>query len=81
MLTLTQMYLVLIKLTFYFVFSFVIIYAFVNVHYAQPEFPLTLAVIPISLLQVGLAVYYTRTEAKLGMAATIVRLVSKTYLT
>ncbi|KKY18645.1 hypothetical protein UCDDS831_g05927 [Diplodia seriata] len=67
-----QVYLVLIKLTFYFVFSFVVIYAFVNVHYQQPEFALTLAVIPLSLLTIGLAVYYTRKEARIGMALTII---------
>lgn len=67
-----QVYLVLIKLSFFFMFSFIIIYAFVNVHYEQPEFSLALAVIPIGLIQVGLAVYYTRMEAKIGMCVTIV---------
>ncbi|KAL0262410.1 hypothetical protein SLS55_003856 [Diplodia seriata] len=67
-----QVYLVLIKLAFYFVFAFVVIYAFVNVHYTQPEFALTLAVIPLSLLTIAAAVYSTRKEARLGMALTIV---------
>ncbi|KAF9631916.1 hypothetical protein BFW01_g2778 [Lasiodiplodia theobromae] len=67
-----QVYLVLIKLSFFFMFCFIIIYAFVNVHYEQPEFSLAIAVIPISLIQVGLAVYYTRMEAKIGMCVTIV---------
>ncbi|OJD29894.1 uncharacterized protein BKCO1_7000044 [Diplodia corticola] len=68
-----QAYLVLIKLAFYFVFSFVAIYAFVDnaPHFARPAFGLTLAVIPLSLLTVAVAVYSTRAEARAGMALTV----------
>lgn len=66
-----QVYLVLIKLSLYFLIAFIIVYGFVNVHYVQPEFSLTIGIIPVSILQIGLAVYYTRVEAALGMAFTI----------
>ncbi|KAH7060447.1 hypothetical protein B0J12DRAFT_695823 [Macrophomina phaseolina] len=66
-----QIYLVLMKLAFYFVVSFVIIYGFVNVHYEQPEFALTMAIIPVAMLQVILSTFFIRRENRVGMIAAI----------
>lgn len=60
------------KLSFYFVVSFVIIYGFVNVHYEQPEFALTMAIIPVAMLQIILSAFFTRRENRFGMTVTIV---------
>ncbi|KAF4300859.1 hypothetical protein GTA08_BOTSDO10826 [Botryosphaeria dothidea] len=66
-----QVFLVLMKLSFYFVVSFVIIYGFVNVHYEQPEFALTMAIIPVAMLQIILSAFFTRRENGFGMTVTI----------
>ncbi|EOD43537.1 hypothetical protein UCRNP2_9767 [Neofusicoccum parvum UCRNP2] len=67
-----QIFLVLMKLSFYFLVAFVIIYGFVDVHYEQPEFALTMAIIPAAMVQVLLSAYFTRRETRIGTAATIV---------
>ncbi|KAH7053457.1 hypothetical protein B0J12DRAFT_598588 [Macrophomina phaseolina] len=64
-------YLVLIKLLFYFIVAFVIVYGFVNVHYAQPEFSLTLGIIPVSFLHIGFAIYCIRVESTVLTGFTI----------
>lgn len=67
-----QILLVMMKLAFYFLVSFVIIYDFIAVHYRQPEFAITLAIIPLALIQVSLSAYFTRVENRVGMVVTIV---------
>ncbi|KNG45990.1 glycoside hydrolase family 30 protein [Stemphylium lycopersici] len=54
----TCVYLVLLKYTPYFVFAFIIIYSLINVHYVQPEFSLTLAIIPATLLHLAFALIH-----------------------
>ncbi|KAB2110250.1 hypothetical protein AG0111_0g1071 [Alternaria gaisen] len=79
-----QIYLVLLKLTPYFVFAFIFIYAFIDVHYVEPEFSLTLSILPATLIHVAIAVYFVRHERRIGMgfalllhAATIAYLISR----
>ncbi|KAF2143971.1 uncharacterized protein K452DRAFT_223966 [Aplosporella prunicola CBS 121167] len=67
-----QIYLVLLKLVLYFFLSFVISYNLIDVHFSQPEYSLTMVLIPTSLLVLGFSVYYTRIENKLGMTVTMV---------
>lgn len=67
-----QIYLVFLKYTPYFIFAFVIIYAFINVHFAQPEFSLTLCIIPGVLLHLAFAVYFIRNENRIGMFVILV---------
>lgn len=62
------------KLSFYFLVSFVIIYGFVNVHYEQPEFALTMAIIPVAMLQILLSAFSARHENRFFMLISIVSL-------
>ncbi|KAL1639335.1 hypothetical protein SLS58_008048 [Diplodia intermedia] len=82
-----QVFLVCMKLSFYFLVSFVIIYGFVNVHYEQPEFALTMAVIPVAMLQILLSAFAARHENRFWMlisvlvyAGGVAYLVSRTVL-
>ncbi|CAG5159161.1 uncharacterized protein ALTATR162_LOCUS5444 [Alternaria atra] len=63
-----QIYLVLLKITPYFVFAFIFIYDFIDVHYKEPEFSLTLSILPVTLIHVAIAVYCVRHERPIGMA-------------
>ncbi|KAI1572757.1 PurL Phosphoribosylformylglycinamidine FGAM synthase synthetase domain [Pyrenophora tritici-repentis] len=79
-----MVYLVLLKYTPYFIFAFIFIYTFIDVHFTQPEFSLTIAIMPAILLHVGIAVYTVRHEKRfvmtvvlLGHAAYIAYLVSR----
>ncbi|KAI4636368.1 hypothetical protein J4E83_001323 [Alternaria metachromatica] len=63
-----QIYLVLLKFTPYFVFAFIIFYDFIDVHFQEPEFSLTLSIIPATLVHVAIAVYFVRHERRIGMA-------------
>ncbi|EMD92149.1 hypothetical protein COCC4DRAFT_131127 [Bipolaris maydis ATCC 48331] len=62
-----QIYLVFLKYTPYFVFAFLLIYGLIDVHYVEPEFSLTMAIIPATLLHLALAVYFVRHEILIGM--------------
>ncbi|EOA84372.1 uncharacterized protein SETTUDRAFT_21723 [Exserohilum turcica Et28A] len=62
-----QIYLVTLKYTPYFIFSFIIIYGIIDVHYREPEFSLTMAIIPATLIHLGLAVYFVRHEKRFAM--------------
>jgi len=67
-----QIYLVLLKFTPFFIICFIIVYCIIDVHYVEPEFSLTLAIIPAILIHVGLAVYFVRHETRIGMAVVLV---------
>ncbi|KAF4980282.1 hypothetical protein FDECE_17911 [Fusarium decemcellulare] len=63
-----QAYLVFLKVEVLFVILFVLIYGLIQVHYQQPEFGLTMAIIPTSLIHGGLATHFMRSENKKGVA-------------
>jgi hypothetical protein len=65
--------LVVIKLEVYFLIAFVVIYGLVDVHYEIPEFPLTIAIIPLLWVQVAMTIISTKRESKLGAVMAIVR--------
>jgi hypothetical protein len=60
--------LVLIRIEPYFFIAFVITYGIVNVHFVEPEFALTMALIP--------AIYFTRKENTFGAVIAVVRVPS-----
>lgn len=60
------------KLEFYFITAFIIVYNLVDVHFAFPEFQLTFAIIPLLLIQIGMTIYFTKRENKLGALAALV---------
>jgi uncharacterized membrane protein len=76
LLTVIQIYLCSLKYTPYFVFAFILIYGLIDVHYVEPEFSLTMAIIPATLLHLALAVYFVRHEIRIGMISVLVSLVS-----
>lgn len=67
-----QVYLVILKFTPFFLTAFILIYGLVNVHYMEPEFSLTIAIIPAALIHVALAVYFVRNEIRIGMAVILI---------
>jgi hypothetical protein len=67
-----QILLVLIRVEPYFLIAFVVLYGLVNVHFAQPEFGLTMALVPALGIQVALTVVFTRSENVLGTLAALV---------
>ncbi|UPK95536.1 hypothetical protein LCI18_006471 [Fusarium solani-melongenae] len=66
-----QAYLVCLKISLLFVILFVVVYGFLNVHYEEPEFGLTMAILPIAVIQAGLAAYCVTNEHKKGMFVVI----------
>lgn len=60
------------KLDVYFVIAFIVIYGLVDVHYEMPEFPLTIAVIPVLWIQLAMTIYSTKRENKIGATAALV---------
>jgi hypothetical protein len=67
-----QILLVLVRVEPYFLIAFVVLYGLVNVHYVQPEFGLTMALIPALGIQVALTVVFTRSENVPGALVAIV---------
>jgi hypothetical protein len=72
-LTPAKVLLVLLKLEVYFFVAFVIEYGIINVHYEIPEFPLTMALIPLLLVQVALTIYSIKRENKMIAISASVR--------
>jgi hypothetical protein len=64
---------VLIRIEPYFFIAFVITYGIVNVHFVEPEFGLTMALIPALALLVVATIYFTRAENTFGALIAIVR--------
>jgi hypothetical protein len=62
----------LVRIEPFFLIAFVILYGIVNVHYVEPEFGLTMALIPALAIQVALTVVFTRSENVLGAVGAIV---------
>lgn len=64
--------LVVMKLDVYFVIAFIVVYSLVDVHYEIPEFPLTIAIIPLLWIQLAMTIIFTKRENKLGAVAALV---------
>lgn len=60
------------KLDFFFLVGFIIQYDLVNVHFQEPEYSLTMALIPVSLLVMALGVYCVRCEYRFATIFTAV---------
>jgi hypothetical protein len=71
-LTVPQVLLVLLRVEPYFLIAFVITYGLVNVHFHQPEFGLTMALIPALAILVFMTIMFTRSENSLGAIVAIV---------
>ncbi|CAG8030853.1 unnamed protein product [Penicillium salamii] len=67
-----EIYLVLVKVAVFFIICFVLQYGLVDVHFEEPEFGLTMALLPATLLLMILGVYVVRFERKWPMGFVIV---------
>jgi hypothetical protein len=71
-LTSPQVLLVLVRIEPYFLIAFVVTYGLINVHFAEPEFGLTMALPPALLIQVAMTIVFTKCENSIGAIAAIV---------
>ena len=63
----------MLKFTTFFLFAFILVYGLVNVHFMEPEFSLTMGIMPVALIHIALAVYFVRHESRVGMAIVLVK--------
>lgn len=67
---------VLIKFDFFFLTGFIIQYDLIDVHFAEPEYSLTMALIPASLLVMVAGIYCVKSGLRVAMMVVIVSLPS-----
>lgn len=67
-----QIFLVLIKLLFYFLLGFIIQYNLVYVHFAEPEYTLTMLLIPVAFIIMLLGIWVVQHERTIGVVGIIV---------
>ncbi|KAH7412188.1 hypothetical protein DE146DRAFT_272998 [Phaeosphaeria sp. MPI-PUGE-AT-0046c] len=67
-----QILLVLVRIQPYFLIAFCIIFGIIDVHFVQPEFALTMAMIAASAILVAMTIVFVRNEHTVGALAAIV---------
>ncbi|KAJ5746936.1 uncharacterized protein N7511_008632 [Penicillium nucicola] len=67
-----EIFLVLIKLNFYFLIGFIIQYVLIYVHVYGLEYTLTMLLLPTAFFSMLLGIYFVQKEQKLGLIAIIV---------
>ncbi|OAL01939.1 hypothetical protein IQ06DRAFT_219702, partial [Phaeosphaeriaceae sp. SRC1lsM3a] len=76
-----QVLLVLVRIEPYFLIAFAMIFGLINVHFMQPEFSLTMALVPASVILVAMTIIFIRKENTIGaVIAIILRLGEMAYL-
>jgi hypothetical protein len=75
-----QVYVVFVKLDAFFIICFVLHYGLIDVHFIEPEFGVTMSVIPALTIVMVLGVYFVRREYKLPMVFVIVRPISSIFV-
>ncbi|KAJ5110099.1 hypothetical protein N7532_002744 [Penicillium argentinense] len=65
-------FLVLTKINFFFSVGFIIQYNYIDVHWEEPEYSLTVALIPILILVMIFGIWFVRKEWKWAMIGIIV---------
>ncbi|KAJ6107798.1 hypothetical protein N7523_009121 [Penicillium sp. IBT 18751x] len=66
-----EVFLVLIKLNFFFLVGFIVQYDLVDVHFEEPEYSLTMALIPISFIVTMIGIWAVRSERKIATFSVI----------
>jgi hypothetical protein len=56
----------LIKFDFYYLVGFIIQYSLIDVHFKEPQYSLTMALIPVALLLMTLGAYFARREYRVA---------------
>ncbi|KAF5858761.1 hypothetical protein ETB97_003815 [Aspergillus alliaceus] len=67
-----ECYLVLAKYVFFFLVAFIVEYSLVDVHFDEPEYSLTMALIPASFMALALGIYCVKKELKWAMVFIII---------
>ncbi|KAJ5796735.1 uncharacterized protein N7518_005275 [Penicillium psychrosexuale] len=67
-----EIFLVLIKLLFYFLLGFIIQYNLVYVHFKEPEYTLTMLLIPASFIVMLLGIWLVQHERTIGVVCIII---------
>ncbi|CRL24471.1 unnamed protein product [Penicillium camemberti] len=57
-----EIYIVLIKLIFFFLTGFILQYNLIDVHFDEPEYSLTMALIPAAFIMIMLGIYFVKHE-------------------
>ncbi|KAL4796720.1 hypothetical protein BDV19DRAFT_75842 [Aspergillus venezuelensis] len=66
-----EVYLVLIKLDFFFLVAFIVQYGLIDVHFQEPEYSLTMAIIPAAFIVMVLGIYVVKNELVIGIVPII----------
>ncbi|KAI9045970.1 uncharacterized protein KD926_005914 [Aspergillus affinis] len=75
-----QVYIVLLKVDFYFIIGFILQYNLIDVHFDEPEYSLTMALIPATLIVMFSGLYFVRSERKIAMICVTVCAILSTRL-
>ncbi|KAJ5603330.1 hypothetical protein N7537_006286 [Penicillium hordei] len=67
-----EIFLVLIKLLFYFLLGFIIQYNLVYIHFREPEYTLTMLLIPVAFIVMLLGIWVVQHERTIGVVAIII---------
>ncbi|KAE8343461.1 hypothetical protein BDV24DRAFT_149715 [Aspergillus arachidicola] len=69
-----EIYLVLVRFDFFFLVGFIIQYNLIDVHFDEPEYSFTMAIIPAALVVMIFGIYCVKSELRPGMIIVIVSL-------
>ncbi|KAK1145024.1 hypothetical protein N8T08_004739 [Aspergillus melleus] len=67
-----EIYVVLLKVDFYFIIGFILQYNLIDVHFDEPEYSLTMAIIPATLIVMFSGLYLVRSERKIATICVII---------
>lgn len=74
-----QIYIVLLKVDFYFIVGFILQYNLIDVHFDEPEYSLTMTLIPVTLIIMVAGIYCVRSERRVLMVCVSVSAKSRTH--
>lgn len=69
----------LLKVDFYFIVGFILQYNLIDVHFDEPEYSLTMTLIPVTLIIMVAGIYCVRSERRVLMVCVSVSAKSRTH--